>query len=70
MSQLMNQDRLMLVAQFTWLVSALVTGSASGLQQPATIIMAALWNRVGHYIFALWYLLLLLSIYLSFVFLA
>jgi len=30
------------------------------------IIMAALCNRAGHYIFALWFLLLYLSIYLSF----
>jgi len=26
-------------------------------------IMAALWNRAGHYIFALWFLLLLSSIF-------
>jgi len=28
------------------------------------LVMAALWNRAGHYIFALWFLLL--SIYLLF----
>jgi len=26
-----------------------------------SVIMAALWNRTGHYIFALWFLLLLWS---------
>ena len=25
---------------------------------PLTVIMAALWNRAGHYIFALWFFLL------------
>jgi len=36
------------------------------------IFMAALWNRAGHYIFALWILLLYFfrSFYLSFLFLA
>jgi len=28
-------------------------------------IMAALWNRAGHYIFALWFLLLLASFFFS-----
>jgi len=27
--------------------------------------MAALWNRAGHYIFALWFLLLLLLLFLT-----
>jgi len=30
-----------------------------------TVIIDALWNRAGHYIFALWYLLLLSSIFFS-----
>jgi len=29
------------------------------------LVMAALWNRAGHYIFALWFLLLLLSSFFS-----
>jgi len=30
-----------------------------------TLIMAALWNRVGRYIFALWFLLFYLSSFFS-----
>jgi len=31
------------------------------ISKPQRLIMVALWNRADHYIFALWFLLLLLS---------
>jgi len=50
-----------------------VTQKASNVEKSAPFvskgfIMAALWNRAGHYIFMLWFLSS--SIYLSFFFLA
>ena len=64
-----NNAELCHVGSFNWTAAAIVSSSRStyfaGNADEAkcrefSIFMAALWNRAGHYIFALWFLLLLL----------
>jgi len=51
--------------QFVDGVCVLIVGYKLPAKCKCSFVMVALWNRADHYIFALWFLSIYLSIYLS-----